>query len=121
MHYIRCFVDLQMKKVLLLDDEKYVLKMLEEMIDWEFYGFCIVGCAENVKDAMQIYYNKSPDIIITDISMQGLNGIDFITRIRLQDARTRILILSAYDKFEYAQKAVKLGVDGYLLKPIQKD
>ena len=110
-----------MKKVLLLDDEKYVLKMLEEMIDWEFYGFCIVGCAENVKDAMQIYYNKSPDIIITDISMQGLNGIDFITRIRLQDARTRILILSAYDKFEYAQKAVKLGVDGYLLKPIQKD
>ena len=51
-----------MKKVLLLDDEKYVLKMLEEMIDWEFYGFCIVGCAENVKDVTN-YISRIDEMI----------------------------------------------------------
>lgn len=110
-----------MKKVLLVDDETYILELLEKMIDWEFYGFQIVGTAENALEAMQIFHKESPDIIITDICMENISGIDFITRIRMQSSKVKVLILSAYDKFEYAQKALKLDVDGYLLKPINKE
>lgn len=109
------------RKVLLVDDERYMLEMLKEMIDWEFYGFSIVGAAENARDAMTLFYREQPDIIITDICMDQISGIEFITRIRLTNASVKIMILSAYDKFEYAQKAVKLDVDGYLLKPVNRD
>ncbi len=110
-----------MKKVLLVDDETYILELLEKMIDWEFYGFQIIGMAENALEAMQIFHKETPDIIITDICMDNISGIDFITRIRMQNSKVKVLILSAYDKFEYAQKALKLDVDGYLLKPINKE
>ncbi len=108
-------------KVLLLDDEAYILDMLENMIQWQFYGFEIVGTAKNAKDAMQIYYDHHPDIIITDICMDDITGIEFVTKIRLQDEHIKVIILSAYDKFEYAQSALKLKVDGYLLKPVNKN
>lgn len=110
-----------MTRVLLVDDEGYILELLQEIIDWEFYGFQIVGTAENARDAMKIFYREHPDIIITDIQMDDISGIEFITRVRLQSSTVKILILSAYDKFEYAQKALKLDVDGYLLKPVKKE
>lgn len=110
-----------MRRVLLVDDEGYILELLQEIIDWEFYGFQIVGTAENARDAMKIFYQKDPDIIITDICMDDISGIEFITRIRLQSSKVKIVILSAYDKFEYAQEALKLDVDGYLLKPVKKE
>lgn len=110
-----------MKKVLLVDDEAYVLDLLEQMIEWEFYGFEIIGKAENAPEALKIFHRENPDIIITDICMEQISGIEFITRIRMQDSQVKIIILSAYDKFEYAQKALKLNVDGYLLKPINKE
>jgi two-component system response regulator YesN len=110
-----------MRRVLLVDDEGYILDLLQEIIDWNFYGFQIVGKAENAKDAMQIFYREDPEIIITDICMNDISGIEFITRVRLLSSTVKIIILSAYDKFEYAQKALKLGVDGYLLKPVKKD
>ena len=110
-----------MTKVLLVDDERYMIEMLKEIIDWEFYGFSIVGTAENARDGMNLFYREQPDIIITDICMDQISGIEFITRIRLINASVKIMILSAYDKFEYAQKAVKLDVDGYLLKPVSRD
>lgn len=110
-----------MTKVLLVDDERYMIEMLKEIIDWEFYGFSIVGTAENARDGMNLFYREQPDIIITDICMDQISGIEFITRIRLINASVKIMILSAYDKFEYAQKAVKLDVDGYLLKPVSRE
>lgn len=110
-----------MKKVLLVDDEAYVLELLRQLIPWEFYGFTIVGTAENATEAMKIFHRESPDVIITDICMENISGIEFITRIRMQDTSVRVIIISAYDKFEYAQKALKLNVNGYLLKPVNRD
>lgn len=110
-----------MNNVLLVDDEAYILDLLGRLIPWEFYGFRIVGKAESAAEAMQIFYNTQPDLIITDICMENISGIEFITRIRMQNPVVKIIILSAYDKFEYAQKALKLNVDGYLLKPIDRD
>lgn len=108
-------------KVLLLDDEAYMLDMLKMMIQWDFYGFELVGAACSAGEAMSLYYEKHPDIIITDICMDGVNGIEFLNKVRLQDARVKFIILSAYDRFEYAQKALKLNVDGYLLKPVSTE
>lgn len=110
-----------MKKVLLVDDEAYILNLMEKMIEWEFYGFQIIGKAENAADALKIFRSETPDIIITDICMEQISGIEFITRIRMQNSQVKVIILSAYDKFEYAQKAFRLNVDGYLLKPINKE
>lgn len=110
-----------MKKVLLVDDEAYILELLERMIEWEFYGFEIIGKAENATEALKIFRRENPDIIITDICMEQISGIEFITRIRMQNSQVKVIILSAYNKFEYAQKALKLNVDGYLLKPVNKE
>lgn len=110
-----------MNKVLLVDDEAYILDLLGKLVPWEFYGFQIVGKAESASEAMQIFYSTQPDLIITDICMENISGIEFITRIRMQNPVVKIIILSAYDKFEYAQKALKLNVDGYLLKPINRE
>ena len=108
-------------RVLLLDDEAYMLDMLKTMIQWDFYGFELVGTALSAAEAMELYYEKRPEIIITDICMDGVNGIEFLNKIRLQDAKVKLVILSAHDKFEYAQKALKLNVDGYLLKPVSQE
>lgn len=110
-----------MKKVLLVDDEAYILDLLEKIIPWDFYGFEIVGTAENAAEAMKLYHKEKPDVIITDICMENISGIEFITRIRMQNTAVKIIILSAYDKFEYAQKALKLNVNGYLLKPVNRE
>ncbi len=110
-----------MKKVLLVDDEAYMLELLKQLIAWEFYGFRIVGTAENAAEAMKIFHRESPDVIITDICMENISGIEFITRIRMQDTTVKVIIISAYDKFEYAQRALKLNVNGYLLKPVNRE
>lgn len=110
-----------MKKILLVDDESYILDLLEQLIPWEFYGFEIIGKAESAGEAIKIFHREHPDVIITDICMDQISGIEFITRIRMQDTHVKIMILSAYDKFEYAQKALKLNVNGYLLKPVNKE
>lgn len=110
-----------MKKVLLVDDEAYMLDLLKQLIPWEFYGFSIVGTAENAAEAMKIFHRESPDVIITDICMENISGIEFITRIRMQDTAVKVIMISAYDKFEYAQKALKLNVNGYLLKPVSRE
>lgn len=110
-----------MKKVLLVDDEAYILDLLKKIIPWDFYGFEIVGMAESAAEAMKLYHKEKPDIIITDICMDTISGIEFITRVRMQNTAVKVIILSAYDKFEYAQKALKLNVNGYLLKPVNRE
>lgn len=98
-----------------------MLELLRMMIQWDFYGFEIVGTAQSAGEAMNLYYDTHPDIIITDICMDGINGIEFLNKVRLQDNRVKFIIISAYERFEYAQKALKLNVDGYLLKPVSSE
>lgn len=110
-----------MRKVMIVDDEEYVIDMLKSIIPWEFYEFTIAGCAGNAVDAVKMFYSVRPDLIITDISMQDVSGLEFITRVRMVDPDVDVIILSAYDKFEYAQRALKLRVSRYLLKPLKKE
>lgn len=85
-----------------------------------FENISVVGEAENGRQAIEMASRLKPDIIIMDIKMPGINGIDAATKILETLPDIIIIILTAYDNFSYAQKAINCGIEGYLLKPIQK-
>lgn len=110
-----------MYKIIFIDDEVSTLKFLTNAINWDEYGIEIVGTADDGKAGIDLYRSTKPDIIIVDIKMPGINGIDFSTIIREEDKRVKIIILSAYGEFQYAQSALRLQIKDYLLKPIDED
>ncbi|MDF2923071.1 MAG: hypothetical protein K0R57_1985 [Paenibacillaceae bacterium] len=104
-------------KVLLVDDEWIVTEGISRMLDWEALGFDEILSAQDGMEAWECFMEHKPDLVLTDISMPGLNGIEFIKRIREQGFRTPVIILSGYDEFDYAKEAIDLQVVHYLLKP----
>lgn len=102
--------------VLLVDDDYLVLQDLKLLVDWEELRYRVVATARNGKTAMEAYKKHKPHLIICDISMPVVNGLDFIEELRHTEPSVHILILSSYDNFEYAQRAIKSGIHGYLLK-----
>ena len=110
-----------MYKVMLVDDEKLILQGLENLIDWQELNFEIVASAQNGKEAFEIYKKNPVDIIITDINMPIISGLELIEKIRNLNNNTRFIILSGYEDFNYAKKAIKYGVDNYILKPIDEE
>jgi two-component system response regulator YesN len=110
-----------MLTALLVDDEPYVLKALKTMIDWDSYGFSLLE-ASNGKDALEKVKTHNPDLIITDIKMPAMNGIEFI-RLCLEKYHSlaEFVILSGYDDFSYAKEAMLYNVKDYLLKPVDDD
>lgn len=109
-----------MLKVLLVDDEVLTIKMLQNIIEWEVYGLEIVATATDGLEAYEQFITYLPDIIITDIKMPNLNGIDFIQKVRSVNAEVEFILVSAHADFEYVKKAMKLGCSDYILKPIDE-
>jgi len=107
-----------MYKVLIVDDEEWTLKALRLIVDWSSFNMVIAGEAANGEDAVRLYRQMRPDLIISDIRMPGLNGIELLERIRREDKRTAVVFISAHSDFAYAQQALSLGAADYLLKPI---
>lgn len=105
-----------MIKVLLLDDEKLALEYIQNIIDWNMYGFELVGVMSDAQQALKVFRKKRPDLIISDICMYGMDGLDFASAIREVDQNVHILFLSGYKNFDYIQEAIRLGIDDYLLK-----
>lgn len=110
-----------MIRVYLADDEFFVRTSLKENIPWTENDFEIVGEANNGKTAFEQILSLKPDIAIIDINMPGYNGIELITLLSEKDISCRYIILTGYSEFQYAQKALRLGVDDYILKPIDYD
>lgn len=108
-------------KVLIIDDETIVRTGLKSIIDWSVYGFDICGEADNGEDGLRKIIELNPDLVLLDIKMPGMYGIDVASLARKQGFKGKILILSGYSDFEYAHQAIKSGVDAYLLKPIDED
>ena len=96
-----------MIKVLLVDDEKLALEYLENIIDWQSHGFKLVGSASDADQALNLYRKNKPDLIISDIKMPGLTGIELAQIIRENDKNTRILFLTAYKDFNYLRQAIR--------------
>lgn len=109
-----------MLKVLIADDEKNICLMIQKLIAWEEYGMEVIGLAHNGVDAMDVIEEKHPDIVISDIRMPGYDGLKLVQKARDLALGTDFVIISGYKYFEYAHKALNLGVEHYLLKPIDK-
>ena len=105
-----------MLKVLIADDEKPIRQWFEYVINQYSSFYTIVGKAANGEEAYQMYRQYSPDIIITDILMPIINGIELIKKIASTDSRVKFLILSNYDNFQYVKEGLKSGAEDYLLK-----
>ncbi|PYG89179.1 two-component system response regulator YesN [Ruminiclostridium sufflavum DSM 19573] len=111
-----------MLKVLLVDDEPYMLEGLRVMIDWKSYGFNICGEASNGEDALEIIKMSDPDLIITDIRMPRMDGLELIrTACEKLRSTAKFVILSGYDDFNYAKQAMMYKIKNYLLKPLDDD
>ena len=111
----------RMIKAIIADDEIRVCQLIKNLIDWDEIEIEIVGEADNGITAYDLICNKNPDIVITDIRMPGLDGLDLIKKVRETKPKTSFIIISGHKHFEYAQNAVKYGVEEYLLKPINKE
>mgnify|MGYP000846034872 FL=1 len=102
--------------VMLVDDEKLFIENLLSIYDWNSNGFNIVSAASNGKQALKQFQKFHPQVVITDIRMPFMDGIKLIQSIRKQDKTTKIVLLSSYGDFKYAQQAIKEGITNYILK-----
>lgn len=110
-----------MKQVMIVDDEPLTRYALRKLISQNFESLQVMLEVDNGIEAVKQALDKKPDIIFMDIKMPGLSGIEASEKILAECPSMHIIILTAYDHFEYIQKALEIGVEGYLLKPISKD
>lgn len=110
-----------MYKIMLADDEGIVLDSLRFIIEKEFAGECTIESAKTGRSVIELAEWYRPDIAVMDIQMPGINGIDAMKEIREVNTHTVFIIMSAYDKFDYAKEAINLGVLEYLNKPVDRE
>ncbi|MED4225309.1 response regulator [Neobacillus cucumis] len=108
-------------KVLIADDEPLILKNLTQIIDWPALNCTVAGTAQNGHEALAILEKIQMDIILTDISMPGMTGIDLLKKIQTLPYKPITLLISGYDDFEYAREGIKNNALDYILKPIDYD
>lgn len=109
-----------MYKIMLADDEGIVLDSLKFILTKEFGTECEIQTAKTGRSVIELAEHFRPDIAIMDIQMPGINGIEAMKEIKLTNANTVFIVMSAYDKFDYAKEAINLGVLEYLNKPVDK-
>lgn len=107
-------------RLMIVDDEDTIRNALAQMIDYNALGYELIGKASNGMEALDLICDNFPDVIITDLKMPVLSGLDLIERVSLQDKDIDYIILSGYGEFEFAKQAMKYGVRNYLLKPTNK-
>jgi two-component system response regulator YesN len=110
-----------MCKVLIVDDERIIRDGIANVINWEENGFTLLGTAADGIDAYERIKNNVPDIVITDIIMPGMNGIDLIAKVSEEYKDITFIILSGHGEFDYASRAMTFGVKYYILKPCDED
>lgn len=110
-----------MYKLLIIDDEPIVREGIKYLISWEDYGLQIIGEGLDGKDGLKKIIETNPDLVLVDIKMPGLSGIELIKKAKEEGFLGKFVILTGYSDFEYAKSAIHLGVRGYLLKPIDEN
>lgn len=110
-----------MYKLLIADDEKIIRESVKDVIPWKELDIEICACCKNGLEALDAILDTAPDIVMTDIRMPGISGLELIERIQKFDSHIQFIILTGYPEFEYAQQAIRYGVKEYLLKPISEE
>lgn len=105
-------------RVLLADDEEEIRVGISRKIDWAGLGFQLVGEAENGQEALELAEQLSPDVVLTDIKMPFMDGLELCRRLKQRLPAAKLVVFSGFDDFEYARQAVGLNVSEYILKPI---
>ncbi|CAH0118151.1 Regulator of RpoS [Paenibacillus sp. CECT 9249] len=107
-----------MYKVFIVDDEPFILEGLPYAIEWEQFHLEIAGQAEDGRQALEALKSKPADILITDITMPVMNGLELIREMKKLNPQMKFIILSGYHEFDYVKQGITLGIENYLLKPI---
>ena len=110
-----------MYNVLIIDDEKFIRKSIRNRIEWEEYGFEVTAEADNGEKGMEVVREVRPDLVIVDIRMPVMDGLAFITEAKKHLPECVYVIMSAYSDFEYARKAIQIGIEDYVLKPVEEE
>ena len=105
-------------RVLLADDEEEIRTGISRKIDWPRLGFSLVGEAGNGEEALELAEQLRPDVVLTDIKMPFMDGLELCRRLRQSLPAAKLVVFSGFDDFEYARQAVSMGVSEYILKPI---
>ncbi|GIP30133.1 hypothetical protein J23TS9_52630 [Paenibacillus sp. J23TS9] len=108
-----------MYKAVIVDDEKWIVEGIKSGVHWNSCGFEVIGDAENGHEALELVKALRPDVVLTDIKMPVLNGLELIKRGKEASPDTLFVVLSAHAEFAYAQKALNYGTFGYCLKPFE--
>lgn len=108
-------------KLLIADDERIIRETISSLIDWKALGVELTGLCSNGLEAYDMILDESPDIVMTDIKMPGMSGLELIKKIAETRLDTQFIILSGYGEFEYAKEAMKYGVKHYILKPCNEN
>lgn len=108
----------EMYSILLADDEIMELETLTEYVRWESMGIRVVGAAKNGREALELVRELDPDIILTDVRMPIMDGLEFAKRAKQLSQRVKIVFLSGHDEFQYIKAALSVEASGYLLKPL---
>lgn len=110
-----------MLNIVIVDDEEYVLKGLEIIISEAGRNYCVVGCFEDGEDALPKLLSLDVDVILTDIKMPRMDGLELIKNVKMLNTEITCVILSGFDDFEYARVALRYGVKDFLLKPVDEN
>lgn len=110
-----------MKKVMLVEDEELILQGIRNIIDWQEIGLEVVHMAHNGCEALEMWKKEKVDIVITDLNMPKMGGLELLAELRKESKKARFIILTGYDDFDYARTAIRLGVENYILKPIDEE
>lgn len=109
-----------MINLVIADDEIIIRKGLQS-IPWEDYSFRVVGVAKNALEVLELFESNTVDVLLTDIRMPGLSGLELSERALELNPKVKIIFLTGYSEFEYAKQALQMGAFDYLLKPIGTD
>ena len=106
--------------MVLVEDESFERSSIAKYIDWDLVGVRIIGEAANGSQGLSIVMDAKPDIVLTDVKMPIMDGIEMARRIRAELPKVKIIFLSSYDDFEYARQAIDLSISAYLMKPVKE-
>lgn len=108
-----------MYKVVIVEDENIVRQGIVRTTDWTSLNCMVVGEASNGEEGVNVITRLSPDLVITDIRMPKMSGIDMIRTLRENGIKPHVIFLTAFDDFTYAREGIRLGIDDYVLKPFE--
>lgn len=108
-------------RVLLCDDEPMILEGFKRLFSWETHGCIVAGEAQNGEQAIRLANILNPDLVIMDINLPVISGLDAVAQMQVHHRYTKFIIVTGYDRFEYCKQALKMQVVDYILKPVDFD